>query len=222
MRYYPGSALSLSAVILMLCSLAPSLSKAAYADVLAFILQRNGMATGKRAFDGSPEMLEEIDLTALAAASGPAPEAAPEFIPGERQAPIGKGPSQSELTTNGDPSNWLYHTGSYSGERYSPLSEISTGNIGELQVACAYQVGRLETFYAGPIVYDGVIYITAFDAATGKERYRFNTGGGINGGISTYAVKGKQYIAVTSGGGTLTFGGGGSPTLFVFSLPVKK
>ena len=45
---------------------------------------------------------------------------------------------------------------------------------------------------------------------------------GQRGGISTYAVKGKQYIAVTSGGGTLTFGGGGSPTLFVFSLPVKK
>ena len=252
MRHYPGSVLSLSAVILMLCSLAPSLtmaqhetangagqidrgqrvygafcanchgvelegavgptlagarflhswaekgaddlyyilrttmpkpavgslSKAAYADVLAFILQRNGMTTGKRAFDGSPEMLEEIDLTALAAASGPAPEAAPEFILGERQAPIGTGPSQSELTTNGDPSNWLYHTGSYSGERYSPLSEISTGNIGELQVACAYQVGRLETFYAGPIVYDGVIYITtphvtaAIDASTCRQKWR--------------------------------------------------
>jgi alcohol dehydrogenase (cytochrome c) len=62
----------------------------------------------------------------------------------------------------------------------------------------------------------------AFDAATGTERYRFNTGGGINGGIATYSVEGKQYIAVTSGGGTLTFGGGGSPTLFVFSLPAKR
>jgi alcohol dehydrogenase (cytochrome c) len=155
-----------------------SLSKEAYADLLVFILQRNGMATRKRTFDGSPEMLKEFDLAALAAASGPAPEAAPEFIPGEREAPIGAGPSQSELTSNGDPSNWLYHTGSYSGQRYSPLSEISTGNIGELQVACAYQIGRLETFYAGPIVYDGIIYITtphvtaAIDASTCRQKWR--------------------------------------------------
>ena len=52
--------------------------------------------------------------------------------------------------------------------------------------------------------------------------YRFNTGGGINGGIATYSVDGKQYVATTSGGGTLTFGGGGSPTVFVFSLPGKN
>lgn len=155
-----------------------SLSPQAYADVLAFILQRNGMAAGKRAFDGSPEMLAEINLGALAAASGPAPEAAPEFIAGERRAPIGKGPGQAELTSNRNPSNWLYHTGNYSGTRYSPLSEISTANIGDLQVACAYQVGRIETFYAGPIIYEGVMYITtphvtaAIDAATCREKWR--------------------------------------------------
>ena len=80
------------------------------------------------------------------------------------------------------------------------------------------------TATGGGLVFTGEMTgdFLAFDAATGKERYRFNTGGGINGGISTYAVNGKQYVAVTSGGGTLTFGGGGSPTLFVFSLPAKR
>ncbi|MCW8846594.1 MAG: cytochrome c, partial [Gammaproteobacteria bacterium] len=55
-----------------------SLSAEAYADLFGFILQRNGMEAGGRAFDGSPEMLAIIDLVALAAISGPAPEVAPE------------------------------------------------------------------------------------------------------------------------------------------------
>jgi alcohol dehydrogenase (cytochrome c) len=155
-----------------------SLSEQAYADVMAFMLQRNGMAAGSRAFDGSPEMLGDIDLMALAVASGPAPEVAPEFIAGERATPVGKGPGQAELTSNEDPSNWLYHTGNYSGTRYSPLSQISIENIDELRVACAYQVGRIETFYAGPIIYEGVMYIStghvtaAIDAATCREKWR--------------------------------------------------
>lgn len=155
-----------------------SLSKEAYADVLAYILQRNGMPTGTRTFDGSAEMLKAMDLPALALAAGPAPEAAPEFIPGARRVPVGKGPGQAELTAHSDASNWLHHTGNYAGTRYSPLSAISTENIGDLQVACAYQVGRIETFYAGPIIYQGVIYIStphitaAIDGATCREKWR--------------------------------------------------
>jgi len=62
----------------------------------------------------------------------------------------------------------------------------------------------------------------AFDAGTGEERYRFYTGGGMFGGIVSYAVNGRQYVAATSGGGSLTFGGSGSPTVFVFALPETK
>ncbi len=155
-----------------------SLSKEAYADVLAFILQRNGVPPGNRTFDGSSEMLNALDMRALAAAAGPAPQAAPEFIPGERSLPIGTGPTQAELTAASDSANWIYHTGNYAGTRYSPLAQISNENVGNLQVACAYQVGRLETFYAGPIVYRGVMYITtphvtaAIDGATCREKWR--------------------------------------------------
>ena len=60
----------------------------------------------------------------------------------------------------------------------------------------------------------------ALDATTGDVRYRFNTGGGIAGAVVTYAVKGKQYIAVASGRPGLMFMGDnvGTPTLFVFAL----
>ncbi len=156
---------------------AGSLSAEAYAEVFAYVLSRNGLAAGTGAFDGSASMLDAIDLTRLAEAAGPAPPAPPEFIAGERAKPTGEGPSQKELTSPGA-ADWVYHTGNYEGTRYSPLSQISTANVGRLRVACAYQVGVLETFYAGPVVYRGTMYLTtpsltvAVDAATCRERWR--------------------------------------------------
>jgi len=155
-----------------------SLSAEAYADVFAYMLARNGVPAGGMAFDGSNAMLGAVDLEQLAAASGPAPTPPPAFIPGERDKPLGTGPSQRELTTNPGPADWLYHTGNYSGTRYSPLSEITTENVRRLGVACAYQVGVLETFYASPIVYRGTMYVStagttiALDAATCHEQWR--------------------------------------------------
>ncbi len=59
----------------------------------------------------------------------------------------------------------------------------------------------------------------AFDAASGKLLYSFNTGGSVVGGVATYSVNGKQYVAAVSGNQSRTaFPGGGSPSLFIFSL----
>lgn len=41
--------------------------------------------------------------------------------------------------------------------------------------------------------------LIVLDATDGRVLHRFNTGGPINGGVITYAVGGKQYVAVTSG-----------------------
>ena len=63
----------------------------------------------------------------------------------------------------------------------------------------------------------------ALDPRDGKELYRFNTGGGIGGGVSTYAVAGRQYVAVAAGGyGLSPFGMTGSPAVLVFALPQGK
>jgi alcohol dehydrogenase (cytochrome c) len=59
----------------------------------------------------------------------------------------------------------------------------------------------------------------ALNAATGRELYRFNTGGAMGGGVISYAVRGRQYIAATSGRAGFFFGSTGAPTLFVFGLP---
>ncbi len=60
-----------------------------------------------------------------------------------------------------------------------------------------------------------------FDARNGKILYRFNTGGSIGGGVSTYEDHGKQYVAVTSGTPSAFWVNQypGAPTLFLFALP---
>ncbi|WP_336487987.1 methanol/ethanol family PQQ-dependent dehydrogenase [Methylobacterium nigriterrae] len=59
--------------------------------------------------------------------------------------------------------------------------------------------GALAT--AGGIVFYGTLegYLKAVDARTGRELYRFRTPSGIVGNVTTYAHRGRQYVAVLSG-----------------------
>jgi alcohol dehydrogenase (cytochrome c) len=59
----------------------------------------------------------------------------------------------------------------------------------------------------------------AIDARAGNTLYRFNTGGSIGGGVITYALDGKQYVATTSGVVSGFFGGTGTSAVIVFALP---
>jgi alcohol dehydrogenase (cytochrome c) len=59
----------------------------------------------------------------------------------------------------------------------------------------------------------------AIDASNGKTLYRFNTGGSVGGGVISYEIGGKQYVATTSGVVSGFFGGSGTSAIIVFSLP---
>jgi alcohol dehydrogenase (cytochrome c) len=59
----------------------------------------------------------------------------------------------------------------------------------------------------------------AIDASNGKTLYRFNTGGSIGGGVISYDINGKQYVATTSGVVSGFFGGSGTSAVIVFALP---
>jgi alcohol dehydrogenase (cytochrome c) len=59
----------------------------------------------------------------------------------------------------------------------------------------------------------------ALDTKTGDVLYRFNTGGSIGGGVISYALDGKQYVATTSGTVSAFFGGSGLPAMIIFALP---
>src|SRR5262245_33710223 len=82
--------------------------------------------------------------------------------------------------------DWAYVRGDQGGMRHSPLTQINRDNVRKLQVAWVYHTGdadpaRKTTIECTPIVIGGVMYVTtvtgnvvALDAATGKERWKFD------------------------------------------------
>jgi alcohol dehydrogenase (cytochrome c) len=89
------------------------------------------------------------------------------------------------------------------------------------------------TSSAGGVLFTGELTgdFLALDAANGDVLYRFNTGGPMGGGIVTYAVGGRQYVAAASGSpsnfwvetprGALEAASGkgaGAPTIVVFAV----
>jgi alcohol dehydrogenase (cytochrome c) len=79
------------------------------------------------------------------------------------------------------------------------------------------------TTTAGGVVFGGELTgdFIVLEARSGDVLYRFNTGGPIGGGIVSYEVKGRQYVAVTSGRPSPFWvdKNSGSPTIFLFALP---
>ena len=74
---------------------------------------------------------------------------------------------------------------------------------------------------AGGLVFagdmSGVLY--AFKSSDGSVLYKVDTGGAIAGGISTYSIRGRQYLAVTSGNVSReSWGAVGIPSVVVYGL----
>jgi len=186
------------------------LSDAQHADALAYILQKNGFASGDRELGSDPAAMAGAlaDYAMVALEERPP---APEFIAGEGGLePTGRGPSQVEL--NNAASNtrdWLYQTHDYSGMRYAALDQINRDNVSGLRPVCAYQLGELRNFQTNPIVYDGVMYLTtlhftvAIDATTCKPFWKHEWDvqdrdvWGNNRGV---AIKDGRVVRATSDG----------------------
>ncbi|MEM7081028.1 MAG: PQQ-dependent dehydrogenase, methanol/ethanol family, partial [Pseudomonadota bacterium] len=89
--------------------------------------------------------------------------------------------AQRIIDADAEPHNWLTHGRTYSEQRYSPLTQINTENIGELGLAWSFDTATTRGLEATPIVVDGVMYTTAtwsvvyaHNAATGELLWRFD------------------------------------------------
>ena len=74
---------------------------------------------------------------------------------------------------------------------------------------------------AGNVVFTGDTagYFLVFNATSGDVLYRFNTGGVLGGGVATYSVKGKQFVAVMSGNTSFhPYKAAGAATVLIFGL----
>jgi alcohol dehydrogenase (cytochrome c) len=53
--------------------------------------------------------------------------------------------------------------GPLSGDRYSPLTQITTANVAQLQQVCAFEAPDVVNFQSGIVAVDGVLYFTLFN-----------------------------------------------------------
>jgi quinoprotein glucose dehydrogenase len=92
--------------------------------------------------------------------------------------------------------NWSAYLGDAGGTHYSTLTQITPANVAHLQPAWTFHSGDADPknrsqIQCNPLVIDGVLYGTspqlvlfAVDAATGRERWRFNPASGAASGPS--------------------------------------
>ena len=74
--------------------------------------------------------------------------------------------------------DWPSYNKTLTSERYSPLNQINTANVGHLKVLCSYDTGQYTAFEPGLIVVKGVMIgttehdIFSLDPATCRENWR--------------------------------------------------
>ena len=106
-----------------------------------------------------------------------------------------------------DSSNWASYGRDYTNQRYSPLTQITAANVGQLKQAWSYKTGMPHAFEASPIVVGGTMYVStplnhvvALDARTGQKKWEYaptlgktvHCCGPVNRGIAVYG--GRVYM----------------------------
>ena len=113
--------------------------------------------------------------------------------------------SQSMLDSAAkDSKNWLHPNGSYEQTRYSPASQINTGNVSKLRPAFVFQTGIVESMETAPLVVNGVMFLTtsynhvyAINAKTGEQYWHYKH---KIGPVSTYCCgPNNKGVAISEG-----------------------
>lgn len=152
-----------------------------YADVIAYILAQSGMPAGTERFTPKTPMDRVLTLAATSETGSVSATGAPTEVRigalfGTLKQPTTTRPTQAELD-NADQSttDWLMYNKGYTAQRYSRLTQINTANARNLHPVCMFQLGEIGTFSTGPVMYDGLLYVTthlgtyAIDATTCKR-----------------------------------------------------
>jgi quinoprotein glucose dehydrogenase len=122
-----------------------------------------------------------------------------------------------DLGGNMPEGDWLQYGRTPYGQRYSPLKQITPENVSTLQVAWQYQTGDVKlpedigetTYQVTPLKVRDTLYLCtphnwaiALDAATGKEKWKYDPNVGLNPDRQHQTCRGISYYAdptLTSG-----------------------
>ena len=164
-----------------------SLTPKQYAEVVAFVLAHNGFSPGGTTL--TAQNASALHLAGMAAAT-PANGVSLEI---QRAAPpthqvFGPMPNNANVTITddmlagaaSDANNWLMGGHTFANDRYSPLTQVTSDNVGSLTPVAIVQTGMTASFEATPVVVNGVMYLStpvvnsqmkilALNAATGAR-----------------------------------------------------
>ena len=181
-----------------------NLDTATTTQIVAYILQENGVSPGVQAL--TPDAALPIVAVAtrssaggqrrLAQSSPPAEgELAAQPLPRRTIAGTVRGyvPVSDAMLRNPDPGDWLMFRGNYQGWSYSPLTTITRDNVGDLRLAWVWAMyERGGAGQPSPLVRDGVVYllnpgdiVQALDGRTGELIWESHAGTPDRAGAGT-------------------------------------
>jgi alcohol dehydrogenase (cytochrome c) len=158
-------------------------------DIVAYLLQANG-ASG-----GSQPLARDTASTVRAAIASPAGQSqapAPQrpapgaATPAPAPPPAPRGltvagqvknfvPVTDQMLRKPDPADWLMFRGNYHGWSYSPLKEITSQNVSDLELAWVWAMSEGGANQSHPLVHNGILFllnpnniVQAIDALTGN------------------------------------------------------
>jgi quinoprotein glucose dehydrogenase len=130
--------------------------------------------------------------------------------------PAGQSGSTANLGDSTSPAEWHHYGRTTFGQRYSPLTQISTGNVDKLAEVWRYRTGDIRssadvpetTDQVTPIKIGDMLYLCtphsiaiALDAASGQERWRFDPKVGLEKDRQHQTCRGVSYFAVGGAAG---------------------
>ena len=162
-----------------------SLGGAEYAQILAYVLQQSGYATGRKELASDAAALASVTIPGPA---GPAGRGGGGGLPpGVKLPPAPKKvnpldkitPVTDALLQNPPTGDWLTWRRSFDDQGFSPLRQITKANVNSLRVAWSWTLSP-GTNEATPLVHDGVMFLhspgdklEALDAATGDLLWQY-------------------------------------------------
>ena len=197
-------------------SMPPGTNKLGEQDALnaaAFVLAANGVAPGAEALTAETKFVirargngrPAIPLTAggqvAAASSGPHGITVAGTV--KNYTPV-----TGAMLRNPNPADWLMIRRTYNASNFSPLNQVNTSNVKDLQLVWSWSMADYGANEPTPMVHDGVMFLAntgnivqALDAKTGELIWENRLGPEQSGGLGAIRSLGlwgdKVYIAKT-------------------------
>ena len=206
-----------------------TLTNKQYIDVVAYILQRNGYATGGKELAADSAALKQVKIafsgaaerTDIASKAGTGPAKTPAS---SATRPANGKPTQAELNAaQSSTTDWLMSNHDYGGQRFVNLNQINRQNVASLKPIATYEIGDRLPFHSNPVVSGGSMFVTvsnstiALDATTLKVRWRYdrkpkgkqgwpmNRGVAIKGGLVIRGTHDGYLVALDAATGNLVW-----------------